>query len=165
LVEAKDLSKDDSKSEKTPEQDVEQDALFQQPIIKTSKPTIAGILLIIAAIIALLFFVQIVMVNDSTIQSVYNSTQSQITQNVNMTQEQLKQGFVICGTVGCIMAVLSILGGILSLKRKIWGLALVVSIPQSLLGIIVPSFSLLFVSGVMALVGLLLIAFSRREFQ
>jgi hypothetical protein len=82
-----------------------------------------------------------------------------------MTQEQLKQGFFICGTVGCIMAVLSILGGVLALKRKIWGLALVASIPQSLLGIIVPSLSLLFVSGIMALVGLFLIAFSRREFQ
>ncbi len=164
-MEAKDVPKDDSKSEKTPEQNIEQDALFQQPIIKTSKPTIAGILLIVAAIIALLFFIQIVMVNDSTIQSVYNSTQSQITQNVNMTQEQLKQGFVICGAVGCIMAVLSILGGILALKRKIWGLALVASIPQSLFGIIVPGFSLLFASGIMALVGLLLIVFSRREFQ
>lgn len=165
MVEAKDVPEDDFTNEKTPEQNVEQDALFQQPVIKTSKPKIAGILLIIAAIIALLFFIQIVMVDDSTIQSVSNSTQSQITQNVNMTPEQLKQGFVICGTVGCIMAVLSILGGVLSLKRKVWGLALVASIPQSLLGIIVPGFSLLFASGIMALVGLLLIAFSRKEFQ
>ena len=165
-MEAKDMPKDDLKSEKTPEQITMQDAAFQQPLFKSSKPKIAGILLIIAGIIALLFFIQIVMVNDSTIQSVYNSTQSQLTQlNANTTQEQLKQGFFICGTVGCIMAVLSILGGILSLKRKIWGLALVASIPQSLLGIIVPGFSLLFASGIMALVGLLLIAFSRREFQ
>jgi len=165
-VEAKDIPEDYTKNEKTPEQITMQDVTFQQPSKKTSKPTIAGILLIIAGIIAILFFIQIVMVDDSAIQSVYNSTQSQLTQlNANMTQEQLKQGFVICGTVGCIMAVLSILGGVLALKRKIWGLALVVSIPQSLLGIIVPGFSLLFMSGIMALVGLLLIAFSRREFQ
>ena len=165
-MEAKDVPEDDFTNEKTPEQITTQDTTFQQPLFKSSKPKIAGILLIVAGIIALLFFVQIVMVNDSTIQSVYNSTQSQLTQlNANMTQEQLKQGFVICGTVGCVMAVLSILGGVLALKRKVWGLALVVSIPQSLLGIIVPSFSLLFASGVMALVGLLLIVFSRREFQ
>lgn len=165
-METKDVPEDDLKSEKTPEQITMQDTTSQQPLFRSSKPTIAGTLLIIAGIIALLFFIQIATVDDSTIQSLYNSTQSQLTQlNANMTTEQLKQGFIICGTVGGIIGILSILGGVLALKRKIWGLALIVSIPQSLLGIIVPGFSLLFMSGIMALVGLLLIAFSRREFQ
>ena len=165
-METKDVPEDDFKSEKTPEKITMQDGTIRQPFKKFSKPTIAGILLIIAGIIALLLFIQIALVDESTIQSVYNATQSQLPQlNTNMTTEQLKQSFVICGTMGGVIAVLSILGGVLALKRKIWGLALVASIPQSLLGLIVPGFSLLFVSGILALIGLILVAFSRREFQ
>lgn len=165
-METKDRPEYNIKNEKMSEQNTTQDITFQQPIQITSKPKIAGILLMIAGVISLLFFIQIATVNDATIQSVYNATQPQITQlNTNLTQEQLKQAFIICGTVGIIVGILSILAGILALKRKIWGMALVFSIPQSLLGIIVPSFSLLFVSGIIALIGLLLIAFSRREFQ
>jgi hypothetical protein len=166
-VEAKDMPEDDLKSEKTPEQITMQDTTFQQPLFKSSKPKIAGILLIIAGIIVLISVIQVATMDEATLQLAYNATQTQITQlDTNMTQEQFKQNIImLCGTTGGVIAALSIFGGVLALKRKIWGLALVASIPQSLLGIIVPGFSPLFASGIMALVGLLLIAFSRREFR
>lgn len=160
------MPEDDLKSEKTPEQITMQDTTFQQPSKKSLKPKMAGILLIVAGIILLLFVIQVATINDSTIQSLYNTSKSQFTQfNTNMTQEQFKQSLVLCGTIGFLISILSILSGVLALKRKIWGLALVASIPQSLLVIFVSDFSPLFISGALALVGLLLIAFSRREFQ
>lgn len=164
-MKTKNTAEDDFKSEKTSEQDTMQDT-FHQPLNKISKPMVAGILLIIAGIISLILFIQIVMVDESTIQSVYNATQSQLAQlGTNMTQEQLKQGFVICGTIGGVMAVFSILGGVLALKRKLWGVALAASIPQGFLGLLIPGFLLMFVSGILALMGLVLLAFSRKEFQ
>jgi hypothetical protein len=166
-VEAKDMSKDDLGGEKTPEQDVEQDALFQQPIIKTSKPTIAGILLITAGLIALLFWILAATANESIINSAMNASQSQFSK-FNLTRGQLGETLIICETVGGVIAVFSILAGVLSLKRKIWGLALVASMPQSLLGVIwliVPGSSPMLAFGLLALIGLFLIAFSRREFQ
>jgi len=142
------MPKDDLKSEKTPEQITMQDTTFQQPLFKSSKPTIAGILLIIAGIIALLLWILVATVNESIINSTMN--------------------VIICETIGGVMAVFSIFAGVLSLKRKIWGLALVASMPQSLLGVlwlIVPGSSSMLAFGILALIGLLLIAFSRREFQ
>lgn len=166
-MEAKDLPEDDFKSGKTPEQITTQDIAFQQPLKKTSKPTIAGILLIAAGVIALLFWILAATTNESIINSAMNAPQSQFSK-FNLTRGQLGETLIICETVGGAIAVFSILAGVLSLKRKIWGLALVASMPQSLLGVIwliVPGSSPMLAFGIMALIGLLLIAFSRREFQ
>jgi len=139
---------------------------FKHPSNKISKPTIAGFLLIIAGLIAFISFLQLVIVDDLTIQSSYDIFKSQFSQfNINITQDQLKQSFIMCGTIGIIIAIFSILSGILSLKRKIWGFALVAGIPLAFIGLIIPSFSLFFISGILALIGILLIAFSRKEFQ
>lgn len=155
----------DTKGKNISESSFEDDP-FKQPSKKISKTTIAGFLLIIAGLMAFISFLQLVTIDDLTIQSSYDILRSQFSQfNVNITQEQLKQSFIMCGTTGIILAVFSILGGILSLKRKIWGFALVAGMPLAFIGLIVPSFSLFFISGILALIGVLLIAFSRKEFQ
>lgn len=162
-MEAKDKPEDKISTEKTLEQNIIHDL---QPVIKTSRPSIAGVLLIIAGVILLLSIIQIFTLNDSDIQSMYSASNSQFAQfNTTITLDQFKQSLTLCETMGIIIVIFSLLGGILSLKRKIWGLALIAAVPQSLLGIIVPGFSFLFVSGLLSLLGLLLIAFSRKEFQ
>jgi len=160
------MPKDDLNSEKIPEQITMQDT-FQQPVSKSFKPVMAGVLLIIAGVISLLFWILAATTNESIINSAMNVSQSQFSK-FNLTSGQLNETLIICETVGGVMAVFSILAGVLSLKRKIWGLALVASMPQSLLGVlwlITPGSSPMLAFGILALIGLLLIAFSRREFQ
>jgi hypothetical protein len=64
-----------------------------------------------------------------------------------------------CAIVGCIIAVFPILGGILSIKRKMWGFVLASGIIGLLT--IVPSV----VSGILSLVAIVMVVISRKEFQ
>jgi len=143
--------------DKIPESNIGQEP-FQQPSTKSSKPMIAGILLIIAGVLALLTWIPFATIDVSTIELVMENPQFQEL-SPGMTPEQLREGLAICGTVGCIFAVFSILGGILALKRKLWGIALAGGI-VGLFGFIP-----VIIPGVLALIGLILIAISRKEFQ
>ena len=92
---------------------------FKQSSNKSSMPMIAGILLIIAGVLALLSWISVITMDVSMIDmSVLQELDPTI------TLEQVQELLVICGTIGCILAVIPILGGILALKRKLWGIAL-----------------------------------------
>jgi hypothetical protein len=63
----------------------------------------------------------------------------------------------ICGGIGIIFSIFPLIGGIFAIQRKMWGLG----VAGGVLGI----FSLGFIIGsILALIGLILIAVSRREF-
>jgi len=66
---------------------------------------------------------------------------------------------IICGTIGCILSAFPILGGIVTLKRKLRGLALV----GSLVGLFL--IGPVFVSSILSLIGLILIVKSKKEFH
>lgn len=125
---------------------------------KTSFPVIAGVILIIAGTLALISFVQVLFVDVNTIESVMDFAQIQ-TSDVNLTSAQVKEFMNTCAVIGCIISVLTLLGGILSYRKKLWGMALSCSI--------IGLFSLgpMFVSSILSFIALILIAFSKQEFQ
>jgi len=139
--------------DKIPESNIGQEP-FQQPSNKSSMPMIAGILLIIAGVLALLSWISVITMDVSMIDmSVLQELDPTI------TLEQIQELLVICGTIGCILAIFSILGGILALKRKLWGIALA--------GGIVGLFTIgpIFISSILALISIILVIISRKEFQ
>ena len=125
---------------------------------RSSFPIIAGVILIIAGTLALISFVQVFLVDVNTIESIMDIAQIQ-TSDVNITSAQVKEFMNTCAVVGCIISVFAILGGILSFRKKLWGMALACAI----IGLF--SFGPLFVSSILSFIALILIAFSKQEFQ
>ena len=129
---------------------------LQQSQRTSSYPMIGGILLSIAGIIGLIYGVYITtnvdfftsMIDISYLQSL----------DPNITIETMKDTIVICGTILSIISIFPILGGILSLKRKLWGVVLACSI----IGLF--SIGYIFTSSILCLIALVLIAVSKREF-
>lgn len=71
--------------------------------------------------------------------------------------ESLAAILAICGGIFVIFGLVAIVGGIMAVQRKMWGLALV----GSILGLLALGFIL---GSVLSLVGLILIAISKKEF-
>ena len=130
---------------------------FQQQVKKSSMPMIAGILLIIAGIIAILFWIQFLTIDAATLESLIDISQFEgLDPSINT--EQIVGFLNTCAIIGCIIAIFPILGGILSLKRKLWGIALACSI----IGLF--SLGMLFSSSGLSLISMILLIVSRKEF-
>lgn len=148
------ISTDDFREgNKMPDPNMRQDP-FKQSSSKSSTPMIAGILLIIAGVLALLSWVSVItmatsIINISMLQEM----------DVTMTVERAREILVICGIIGCILAIFPILGGIVALKRKLWGMALA----GGILGLF--TIGPLFLSSILALISIILIIISRQEFR
>lgn len=121
------------------------------------KPMIAGILLILAGLIGLITWVSSLLIDVNTIDP---SILEQLQQSgIEITVEQIETFLSICATIGIILSIFPLLGGVLALKRKMWGIAIVMSI----IGLF--TVGPIFASSILALVGLILIAISKNEFQ
>ena len=131
---------------------------------KVSKPMIAGILLITVGILASFLWILSFTVDIATIESTIDLSQLQEL-DPTITPEKIKEFLVICGTIGLVIAIFSVLAGVLALKRKFWRIAIAGGIPQVILGFFTPVYSLLFVVTILTLIALILIAFSKKEFQ
>ena len=123
---------------------------------KYSFPIIAGVLLLIAGVLALISFIQVLTINVNTLGSVVDISQLE---TLNVTPEQLKDFLHTCAIIGCIISVFTILGGILSFRKKLWGMALACSI----IGLF--TFGPMLISSILCLIALILIAISKQEFQ
>jgi hypothetical protein len=77
----------------------------------------------------------------------------------SLSAESIKDLFIICGTIGFFLSVFSILGGIMSIRKRMWGLALA----GGILGLF--TIGPIFISSFMSLIAIVLIALSRREFR
>ena len=130
-----------------------------KPINKSLNPMIAGILLIIAGIFSLLLFSLLVTIDESAIEEMIEKSVLFREATSGSTLEELRNTYSTCGIVGCIISVFMLLGGILALKRKMWGIAIV----AGLLGIF--SVILLIIPGILSIVATILIAMSKQEFQ
>jgi len=108
------------------------------------KSTAAGVLLIIAAIIAIINFA-ILIAWGGAVSSI--------------TETDVGDILVICGAIGILMSILALIGGIMAVQHKMWGFALV--------GAIIGLFTLgpVFISSILSLVALILIAVSKEEFE
>ena len=71
----------------------------------------------------------------------------------------IKDIFVICGSVSFFLSIFTILGGIMAFKKQMWGLALT----GGILGLF--TIGPLFVSSILSLIGIILVFISKKEFQ
>jgi len=117
----------------------------------SSYPLIAGILLLIAGLLGILTAVSTAMLPDSYYLSVFA--------DYNFSISEIKTFINICISIFIVLSVLSILGGLLCFKRKMWGFALGFSI----LGLF--TIGPLFISSVLALIAVILLFLSKEEFQ
>ncbi|MBS3749420.1 MAG: hypothetical protein KGY65_04725 [Candidatus Thermoplasmatota archaeon] len=118
-----------------------------------AKPLIAGILLFITGIMGILTWIvalsfDISMIDLSMIE----------TQNVTITPSQLQSIIQTCAIIGIILSVFPLLGGILSIQKKLWGGALSCSI----IGLF--TIGPIFLSSIFSAISLILLIMSKDQF-
>jgi len=123
---------------------------------KSLFPIIAAIMLIIAGVLALITFIQFFTINVSTVESLVGIEQLE---SMNITSEQIINFLQTCGIIGCVISVFTILGGILSYKKKLWGIAVTCGI----IGLF--SLGIMFTSSILSFIALIFIILSKEEFQ
>jgi hypothetical protein len=115
-------------------------------------PVIAGILLILTGLLGLLTWVSAISVDTSMIQGILPS-------NSPITAEQLQSFLLVCGIIGSILSIIALAGGIVALRRKGWGLAMI----GSILGLF--TIGPYFLASILALIGLIILVISRKDFH
>jgi hypothetical protein len=115
-------------------------------------PVLAGVLLVLAGLLGLLTWASALAVNTSMIQSF-------LPPNSPITAEQLQSTLMICGIIGAILSIIALAGGIVALRRRGWGLAIL----GSILGLF--TVGPYFLASILALIGLILLVISRKEFR
>lgn len=121
---------------------------------KFSKPVVAGVLLLIASIIALAY----VPIMFSAVPSIVE--QSAKEQKLSSSEiDSAKQIGQVCVIAIIILAIFALVGGILALRKKMWALALT----GSILGLF--TFGPIAICSILSLIALILIAMSRKEFS
>jgi len=115
---------------------------------QTMMPMIAGILLIVAGILSIANwgYILAVFATDPTAAGFMALIPG------------LATLVYVCGGIFIVLSIITLLGGVMALRRRMWGLALV----GSILGLfIIGPFG---VSSLLSLVGLIILAISRKEF-
>ena len=126
-------------------------------VINSFKPVIAGILLLIAGLLGIYTWTSTAFFDVNTIDP---SIIEQLQQSgVEITIEQIVAFLGVCTIIGIIISIFPLLGGIISIKRKMWGFTIVMSI----IGLFTIGPFLL--SSILSLIALILIALSKKEFQ
>jgi hypothetical protein len=124
---------------------------------KFSKPMIAGFLLIIAGFLAIFNWIQLYTIDAITLDSVIDISQLRDI-DPTITTESLVSFIKNCAIVGFIISIFTILGGFISIKRKLWGIALTCSI----IGIF--SIGIIFTSSLLSFIAMILLIISRKEY-
>lgn len=120
------------------------------PVRKTGTPVAGGVLVIIAGILAL--------ANGAFYLAFTSSNLTGISLPPEITLEDIESILRICGVVEVIFGIVAILGGIFAVQRKHFGLAIL----GSVMGMLGFGFTL---GGLLGLIGLILVAISRKEFE
>ncbi|KYK27709.1 hypothetical protein AYK20_08005 [Thermoplasmatales archaeon SG8-52-1] len=142
---------------KKPEQEELKNPLIQSSNNK-SFPKIAGILLIIAGILALVYWIQFLLLDITILESYIDIDQLQQL-DPTITIEQIVEILNTCAVIGCVLSIFPILGGILAIKKKLWGISLV----GSIIGLF--TLGIIFTSSILSLISLILLIISKKEFQ
>jgi hypothetical protein len=125
---------------------------------KSYLPTIIGFLLIIAGMLAIINWISVFSLNIDTLSIYYDISQLQQIYP-NITSEQFLGFLQTCASIGIIISFFPILGGILAIKRKMWG----ISIACSIIGLF--SIGILFTSSLFCFIAIIIIFISKKEFQ
>lgn len=128
---------------------------LQESIVskKSQLTFIAGILLIVAGIIAFISWIPFITGDQLLNQVNFENL------NVNLTEEQIKDSFSLCGTIGIILSIFPIFGGILAFKRKYWNIAIL----SSILGLF--TIGVLFLSSILSFIGMILLFLNKKDFN
>jgi hypothetical protein len=120
--------------------------------------TIIGFLLIIAGALAIINWLSFFLLDITTLGTYYDITQiQQIYPNV--TPEQFLGFLKTCAAIGLIISIFPILGGLLTIKRKIWG----ISVACSIIGLL--SIGILFTSSLISFIAIIILFISKKEFK
>lgn len=120
------------------------------PVQKTAIPIVGGALLIIAGILAIILWGALI-----ALGSAFGAGLGL----VDPAAGGLLSGIIlICGSIGVILSIFTLVGGVMAVQRKMWGLALT----GAILGIF--TIGLYALSSILSIVGLILIAVARKEF-
>lgn len=122
----------------------------------SSLPLIAGILLIVTGVLSILGWIIFSNTDVSLLQDLLTQLQETIP---SYTMEDLQNLIFVCSSIGIVVSIFPILSGILSVKKKMWGIALT----GSILGIfsIIPIIFLIF----LPVISMILLIISRTEFK
>lgn len=121
---------------------------------KSSFPTIAGVLFILAGVFSLLTWASLFFFNFASLDlSIFQQ------EGANITAAQIRTILNVCSTVGIVLSIFPLLGGVFAFSKKRWNIAVV--------GGIVGMFTIgpVFVSSILSFVGVVLIALSKDKFQ
>jgi len=138
------------------------DESFQQNSSKNSIIIIAGILLIISGVLSVIMWIGLASIDVSLIRSTILPEFESISSEyglITFSEETIKELFVICGSIGFFLSIFTILGGIMSIKKQRWGIALV----GGILGLF--TIGPFFLSSAFSLIGLILVIISKNEFH
>lgn len=122
---------------------------------ESKKPLIAGILMIIACILAIASAAQILLLDIDTL-NIEDEIQGEEVQGLESIIQTIMN---ICGAVFLILGIVLLIGGILAIKRIHWGFALGASIAGVFSG------GPLFLASLLSLIALVLIYMSKEEFE
>lgn len=147
------------KTEEKKEDQIELDKIQNLPEIpskKSSFPMVAGIMLIIAGIVAIIFWTPFFSIDVATIEKTVDISQFQQIDS-DITAEYILGLLRACAIFGIILSIFPILGGILAIKRKLFG----ISVACSIIGLF--SFGM-FISSIFSLIALILLIIVRKEY-
>ena len=109
---------------------------------QTMKPMIAGILLVLAGIMAIAAWAIVFTSPEAFFLAAF-----------------LPGLVIVCGAIAFILSILALLGGVMALRRRMWGLALV----GSILGLF--SIGFFGLSSLLSLIALIVLVMSKDEFS
>jgi len=122
----------------------------------TSKPLIAGILLIIAGVLGI---VNGITIYYTDINAVFQSLDPSLFQGENITASDIQNVLNICSIILVIISIVPILGGLLSIQRR----SKMAVLSCSIIGIF--TIGPVFLSSILALIATILIAMEKTEFK
>jgi hypothetical protein len=123
----------------------------KQPATPDSKPLIAGALLLIAGLLGLLTWASVFMVSDF----------SMIDQALppGITTEQLQQILQTCSIIGIVLSLFPLLGGVLAIQRKLWGIAVL----GAVIGLV--TIGPVLISSILSIIALILLVMAKNSFR
>ena len=132
---------------------------YDYPEEKPSKntslyPLIAGILLIIAFVISIIFWLPTIFIDASLLENMVDLSQFQQI-DPSFTIEDVKNLITTCALIEIVLSVFPLLAGVLSIGKKLWGIALACSI----LGL------LTIFGSIPSLIAMILLIVARKEFK
>jgi hypothetical protein len=116
--------------------------MYPAPPVKTGMPVAAGALLIVAGILGTIYWVLVILAIGAAFAFLPG----------------LGEIILVCGAIGITFSIIALLGGVMAVQRKMWGLALV----GSILGL----FTIGFVgaASLLSLVAMILLLVCHKEF-